>query len=157
MKTKECRNCGHIKPLSDYYKHKQMWDGHLNKCKECVKHRVAIHREKNIEKVREYDRNRPNEKERAIAHKERVKNLPIDKKEAYKKVKDKKISSPEYKNKQTVNRYLNNAIRDKRIEKLNYCEHCSADGVDIQGHQPDYLKPLDVIWLCASCHGKEHK
>ena len=49
METKKCFKCNVVKPLSEYYVHKKMGDGHLNKCKECTKSDVKLKYEENIE------------------------------------------------------------------------------------------------------------
>ena len=55
--TKVCFKCGECKPLSAFYKHARMADGHLNKCKECTKADVKERRRTNPQ-VQEYDRKR---------------------------------------------------------------------------------------------------
>lgn len=51
MAEKKCMKCGEIKPLSAFYKHPGMKDGHLNKCIECTKKDVANHKEQHPEKI----------------------------------------------------------------------------------------------------------
>ena len=56
-----------------------------------------------------------------------------------------------------VTRYTSSAVKKGKLQKKYYCEHCNITDVAIQGHHPSYLRPLEVTWLCISCHGKEHK
>ena len=52
---------------------------------------------------------------------------------------------------------LNNAVISGKMIKPVACDSCSRLSTRIEGHHPDYAKPLEVIWLCNSCHVQEHK
>ena len=49
MITKVCFKCGRELPLYSFYKHPQMGDGHLNKCKDCTKADASRDYERNIQ------------------------------------------------------------------------------------------------------------
>lgn len=51
------------------------------------------------------------------------------------------------------------ALRSGSLVKPDRCarcgEHLTANR--IQGHHADYARPLDVEWLCQSCHALRHR
>ncbi len=48
------------------------------------------------------------------------------------------------------------AVLDGTIQKPDCCSRCDRTDQRICGHHPDYSKPLEVEWLCSSCHVKLH-
>ena len=137
MVSKVCFKCGEDKPLTEFYRHAAMGDGHLNKCKDCTKKDVRAHRQDNAETVRAYDRKRaksPKRKARAAAYGERYRSENPEKRKAHSTV--------------------GNAIRDGRLAK-GPCAFC-GETEGVEGHHHDYSKPLDVTWLCPPCHRRFH-
>lgn len=129
---KECFKCGQVKPLSAFYKHKQMADGHVNKCKECNKADVRQNRKAKADYYREYDRKRGNRQ-------------GLDYVKEYRK---------KYPNKYRAVTMVNNAIRSGNLHKQP-CEVCGVCD-SVHAHHDDYLKPLNVRWLCAVHHKQWH-
>ena len=134
---KECFKCKTVKPLSEFYKHSAMADGHINKCKTCAKNDVAKHRENNIEKIRAYDRDRAKNKER-IQQAAQVT----------------KAWRSEDKRRAAAHSAVARAIKSGKLKKKP-CEWCSSE--KSVAHHEDYNKKLAVIWLCQPCHKQRHK
>lgn len=151
---KVCKKCGLEKPIEEFYVHKQMNDGHLNFCKECVKGRTHKYRQDNLEKIRNYDRNRPNAKERAKKESESIKS---DKRRYNRMLEFKKQWNKENKYKKNAHNEVQKAIKKGLLIRPNKCEMCGKTNCEIQGHHDDYAKPLNIVWVCTECHGKIHR
>ena len=134
--SKSCFVCRNTKPLSEFYRHSRMADGHLGKCKDCTKRYVREHRRRN-DSVREYDR----ERAKTPARKVHIRAVSKKWREDY----------PEKYRAQTA---LGNALRDGKVAK-EPCYFCGAK--EVHGHHKDYSKPLEVTWLCPKCHHRLHR
>lgn len=53
-----------------------------------------------------------------------------------------------------IARYIaHNALMRGDITKPTHCEKCFIETIHITMHHADYSKPLEVVFLCVSCHG----
>ena len=137
IRSKECFKCKTVKPLDCFYKHNQMADGHLNKCKQCTKTDANNHRLNNIEKVRAYDRKRGK-----IA--DRIKlNTEVNKQWRQQDLRRQKAHS-------AVSRAIKNGLLFR-----SPCQRCGNE--KSLAHHEDYDHPLVVMWLCQPCHKQRHK
>lgn len=135
MKT--CFKCGKEKERSDFYPLVGMKDGLLGKCKECTK-----------EDVRKNRQSSPNAR---LYDKRRFKESKERREKTYAGVRKRREQRPDQYKARTA---LGNAVRDGRIVKPIACTVCGDTSRRIEGHHPDYTKPLEVVWCCTPCHRK---
>ena len=135
--SKKCFKCNDIKPLQEFYRHTAMADGHLNKCKACTKNDVSKHREENLDKVREYDRNRGKRQGRIDATVEIT-----------------KAWRQEDKRRMAAHNAVARAIKSGKLKRMP-CERCGTE--KSVAHHDDYDFKLQVTWLCQPCHKQRHK
>lgn len=151
MKT--CFKCGEVKDLSFFYKHPQMADGYLNKCKECNKNDVKKNYHSNIEHYREYERSRVNNPEHIKIKSDYAKS-PEGLAAGYRAKVNWAKRNPI---KRMASIIANNAVRNGSISKSSICENCGITPSRIHGHHDDYAYALVVRWLCPGCHSAWHK
>lgn len=135
MKT--CFKCGAVKETTEFYKHPQMGDGLLGKCKECTKTDSHKTRRDNIEYYREYD----------IARSK----LPHRKELAKSRLVTFRVGHPDENHAHAL---VQKAVKSGKLHKPSNCSRCGKAGM-IHGHHNDYSKPLEVEWLCVVCHSME--
>jgi len=176
MKSKSCFKCNTKKPLTDFYKHPMMADGHVNKCKECNKKDVRQNYQDNHDHFQKYERSRAHLPHRikARGYAGKIGNyciIPSSHQAHSGRKADAKfcfIPSSHQSARSNPNAYrLRNPKKARATGKVHYaiksgklirqpCEVCSTTE-NIHAHHCDYDKPLDVMWLCQKHHSDWHK
>lgn len=151
---KTCFKCGAEKSLAEFYKHKGMADGHLNKCKSCTKKDVSENRSEKIERYRRYDRERSGNPDRVAAR--RAYQQTNAYRESCRKANARRVERNPVR--RAAHIALGNAVRGGKVWKSPCCTAPGCFRTDgLHGHHTHYCAPLCVVWLCRSCHVQLHK
>ena len=134
---KKCSGCGRLLPLSEFSKKKGSSDGLQSRCRKCFsnynKARYLSNPSKFKADVRRYREENP---ERELAT--RIKSCE---------------RKPTHKNAYMA---VDAALRCGVLIRPQVCSGCGCPDTEhrIEAHHHDYTKPLDVIWLCPTCHDR---
>ncbi|MBW5340855.1 hypothetical protein EST52_13335 [Escherichia coli] len=183
--TKKCTKCGRILPLNFFPKHKLCKYGVAGTCKECARIAIKAYREANKDKVAEQQRkwreeHKDEKRERDRRYHEEHKEERNKRAREYRQKNKEKIREKQKdwvkRNEERLKEYhrkyhedykercktelkartkLSNAIRDGKISRPNKCDRCGKKCTP-DGHHWNYAYPLNVVWLCRSCHKIVH-
>lgn len=142
---KECRACGEVKPLEAFHRNPYGRGGRETQCAECRSKAQRAARDRNRDVFRERWRRSKRQGYWRDPH-----------------------AANQYRNryprwwdtvKEDARNQLRKAVKRGDVVKPEHCEQCGVRPAapQLHGHHPDYSRPLDVIWLCPSCHGAAHR
>lgn len=145
MKKKQCRDCREVKALSEFYKNGKGFNSYCKKCdnaRTIRRRKEPGVRDEVRKKYREWYRKKGKEY--------------YKKPEVIKRISEwgkKYRQSPGYKLKNKARMALYEAIKSGEMQRKE-CVVCNSNKTE--GHHPDHLEPLVVIWMCSECHAEHH-
>jgi ribosomal protein S27AE len=181
LKTKRCPKCGVAKAVSEFGRRGKYWKSWCRGCRnKCDKERYArcpeVRAQKSATDKRRYANPEVRARKSAIG-KRRYANPEVRvrqraaAKRRYAEVKESPVLlkrrheqnntsnrkwCAENSEKCSAQRKVRDAVKTGEVVKPSFCSSCGKRRV-LNGHHDDYAHPLDVRWLCNSCHGKEHR
>lgn len=149
-----CCRCGQSQPEFNFYRTGlSKNDGFSYACRSCSRLRVSngwksLPKEEKLRRARRpynVEKKRENYQQRKIDPQKRQVDLESARR--------RKKNHPE---KFKARKLAQDAVKNGTLVRPTVCDGCNLEKDRIEGHHPDYSKPLEVIWLCVSCHRKIH-
>lgn len=147
---KSCIKCGRRQPLTEYYPHPKMGDGHLNKCKSCAKADADARWKEKMKDPMWADKE--NTRHRLKQAKARANGTAVVIDSAQKSEINRRYSE-RHPEKRAAHSIVTNAIKNGSLVSQP-CEVCGSK--NSEAHHEDYAKPMDVQWLCPKHHADRH-
>ena len=146
--SKYCPRCRETKPETDFSKNRSKPDGLQGYCRKCgnVYGLAYTRTPQRKASLAAYARTSAGKLTRSV-----YQHTPEGKASIAASNKKRRLADPL---KYTAHSVVTHALRDGKITKLP-CQVCGA--LKVEGHHPDYSKPLEVIWLCRQHHVAEHR
>ena len=141
---KQCSKCKQVKPYSDYNSDKTKPDGYYSSCKSCKRLKDIAWEKKNPDKV-----------------KTRLKRYLVTEKGKQSTRRNAALARKRYPLKKLARDAVYQAVNKRKKNPImppEYCSDCKRKAKVFAHHHNGYEKEhwLDVVWLCQSCHSKQH-
>ena len=150
---RQCRKCGTTKPLEEFCKSPRSKGGRDYTCGACAVVRAQKWAEKNRSRSREIKRKwreKNPDKQRAseVAYREAHRDEVNKRNRQYER---------DNREKKNCHRRVQVALKSGALIRPWRCPSCGKETRKVHAHHNDYSKPLDIWWLCSSCHVRLHK
>lgn len=150
--TRACRRCGEDKPIEQFTKAQRCKFGRAHTCRACTAAIAQEWAEKNRAQSREIKRKwRSNNPQKQRTSEASYRDSHRDDIRARSRNYEKKNLD-----KKRCHKMVHYAIDRGRMVRPTSCPKCGKQK-DIHAHHEDYSKPLEVQWLCSTCHVRLHK
>ena len=149
MKT--CTKCGVEKDYLDFYKRADSPDGFAYRCKVCMSAHTKAWQQANSEEIAAYKKAyRQANPEKVAAMVKACRQANPEQVAA-----TAKANRLKYPEKYKARAAVSDAVKAGRLTRPQECSSCTVS-CKPDGHHDDYGKPLDVRWLCTTCHVAHH-
>jgi len=140
--VKRCSACKIEKIVEEFYKDKRTPDGLKSQCKKC--HCICSMMSRDVDNHRNY--NRDWHRKSGYATRQEVREREM----LRSRVRGKSLEC-------RARALANRAIELGFLVRPKECPLCGTVDLGIHAHHVDYMRPLDVEWMCSECHGKRHR
>lgn len=152
---KKCKRCNKRKRPEEFNANCRMPDGRTNICKRCNADAQLVRRNADLEEHRRRERAHyyaSSKRQRQTRRASKIAKANTPKEVLAAQARSYREKFPERRKARVI---VGHAIRDGKLTKQP-CEGCGT-AKRVHAHHEDYNKPLEVRWLCAKCHGLEHR